>query len=147
MHPPGNRVGSPLNQMHRQRLELLLSTCCCRDTGEKRTRRAQRTSFNPLDNWGHKTPTQSKRKRTGKKGLKGHDPEHTRYAWFHLNGIFCATAVTLTVITNTKVERIPKQEPARKVDPREEIYPATFAWTRSPTEDLLITSLVLYQYH
>ena len=25
---------------------------------------------------GHKTPTQSKRKRTGKKGLKGHGPEH-----------------------------------------------------------------------
>ena len=25
-------------------------------------------NFNTLDNWGHKTPTQSKRKRTGKKG-------------------------------------------------------------------------------
>ena len=37
---------------------------------------AQRTSFNTLDNWGHKTPTQSKRKRTGKKRLKGHGPEH-----------------------------------------------------------------------
>ena len=32
------------------------------------TLRAQRTSFNILDNWGHKTPIQSKRKRTGKKG-------------------------------------------------------------------------------
>ena len=31
------------------------------------TRRAQHTSFNTLDNWGHKTPTQSKRRRTGKK--------------------------------------------------------------------------------
>ena len=29
-----------------------------------------------LDNWGHKTPTQSKRKRAGKKGLKGHGPKH-----------------------------------------------------------------------
>ena len=29
-----------------------------------------------LDNWGHKAPTQSKRKRTGKKRLKGHGPEH-----------------------------------------------------------------------
>ena len=28
---------------------------------------AQHTTFNTLDNWGHKTPTQSKRKRTGKK--------------------------------------------------------------------------------
>ena len=29
----------------------------------------QRTGFNTLDNWGHKTPTQSKKKRTGKKRL------------------------------------------------------------------------------
>ena len=61
------------------------TTCLCRDTGEKgtlptdylclkssdtvaytgRTLPAQRTGFNTLDNWGHKTPTQSKR--TGKK--------------------------------------------------------------------------------
>jgi len=53
--------------MHRQQLEL--TTCYCRDTGEKRMWWAQHTSFNALDNWGHKTPTQSKRKRTaGKKG-------------------------------------------------------------------------------
>ena len=38
-------TGSPLNQMHRQQLELLLTTCYCRDTGGKRTPRAQRTSF------------------------------------------------------------------------------------------------------
>ena len=37
---------------------------------------AQRTGFNTLDNWGHKTPTQSKRKKTEKKRLKGHGPEH-----------------------------------------------------------------------
>ena len=37
---------------------------------------AQRTGFNTLDNWGHKTPTQSKSKRTRKKRLKGHGPEH-----------------------------------------------------------------------
>ena len=30
----------------------------------------QHTTFNTLDNWGHKTPTQSKRKRTRKKRLK-----------------------------------------------------------------------------
>ena len=38
--------------------------------------RAQRTGFNTLDNWGHKTPTQLKRKRTGKKRLKGHGPKY-----------------------------------------------------------------------
>ena len=59
-------MGSTLNQVHRQQLELLL-----------RTRPAQRTSFNTLDNWGHKTPTQSKR--TGKKRLKGHSPKYTQY--------------------------------------------------------------------
>ena len=38
---------------------------------------AQHTTFNPLDNWGHKTLTQSKRKRTGKKKQGGGDsPEH-----------------------------------------------------------------------
>ena len=37
---------------------------------------AQCTGFNTLDNCGHKKKTQSKRKRTGKKRLKGHGPEH-----------------------------------------------------------------------
>ena len=36
---------------------------------------AQRTGFNTLDNWGHKPPTQSKRKSTGKKRLNGYGPE------------------------------------------------------------------------
>ena len=43
------------------------------------TRRAQRTSFNTLDNWGHKTPTQSKKDKgqeKKKKRLKGHGPKH-----------------------------------------------------------------------
>ena len=73
LHQPGNSVGPPLNQMHRQQLEL--TTSYCRDTGGKRTLLAQRTSFNILFNWRHKTPTQKKkkkknrkRKRTGKKG-------------------------------------------------------------------------------
>ena len=35
---------------------------------------AQHTTFNTLDTWGHKTPTQSKR--TRKKRLKRHGPEH-----------------------------------------------------------------------
>ena len=52
------------------------TTCLCRDTGGKGTLPAQCTGFNTLDNWGHKTPTQSKRKRTGKKRLKGHGLEH-----------------------------------------------------------------------
>ena len=52
------------------------TTCLCRDTGGKGTLPAQCTGFDTLDNCGHKTPTQSKRKRTGKKRLKGHGPEH-----------------------------------------------------------------------
>ena len=35
------------------------------------TLQAQRTSFNTLDNWGHKTPTQSKRKKDRKEKVKG----------------------------------------------------------------------------
>ena len=66
VHQPGNSVGSPLNQRHRQQLELLLTTCYCRDTGGKRTRWARRTSFNTLDNWGHETPTQSKKRKDKK---------------------------------------------------------------------------------
>ena len=54
------------------------TTCLCRDTGGKGTLPAQRTSFNTLDNWGHKTPTQSKRKRNRKEKVKGSWPEtHT----------------------------------------------------------------------
>ena len=37
---------------------------------------AQRTGFNTLDNWGHKTPTQSKRIKDRNKRLKSHGPEH-----------------------------------------------------------------------
>ena len=77
LHPPGNSVGSPLNQMHRQQLELLLTvaTCYCRDTGGKRTRRAQRTSFHTLDNWGHKLKSRSsypiKKEKDRKEKIKG----------------------------------------------------------------------------
>ena len=51
------------------------------------TRGAQRTSFNTLDNWGHKTPTQSKRKRRGKKKIKGSWPE-TQYTRLHFFSFF-----------------------------------------------------------
>ena len=44
--------------------------------GGKGTLPAQSTGFNTFDNWGHKAPTQSKRKRTRKKRLKGNGPEH-----------------------------------------------------------------------
>ena len=37
---------------------------------------AQRTGFNTLDNWGHTTHTQSKRKRNRKERLKGQGPKH-----------------------------------------------------------------------
>ena len=61
------------------------TTCLCRDTGGKGTLRAQRTGFNTLDNWGHKTPTQSKRKRNGKERVKGSWPETSiQYTWLHI---------------------------------------------------------------
>jgi len=47
------------------------------------TRQAWCTSFNTLDNWGHKTPTQSKM--TGKKRLKGYGLKHIQYTWLHIN--------------------------------------------------------------
>ena len=43
------------------------TTCLCRDTGAKGTPLAQRTSFNTLDNLGHKAPTQSKKKKDDRK--------------------------------------------------------------------------------
>ena len=42
------------------------------------TLQAQRTSFNTLDNWGHNTPTQSKRRKDRKEKVKRSWPEtHT----------------------------------------------------------------------
>ena len=65
--------------------------CLCRDTGGKGTLLAQHTTFNTLDNWGHKTPTQSKRKRTEKK-IKGswsgtciHTPGYIYITIYNLN--------------------------------------------------------------
>ena len=59
------------------------TTCLCRDTGGKGMLPAQCTSFNTLDNWGHKTPTQSKRKRNQKERLKGHGLKHIQYTRLH----------------------------------------------------------------
>ena len=39
--------------------------------GEKGTRRAQRTSFNTLDNWGHKTPHPIKTEKGQERKVKG----------------------------------------------------------------------------
>ena len=71
-HQPENSVGSPLNQMYRQQLELLLTDdLLLQGHWGKRTRRAQHTSFNTLDNWGHKTPTPSKRRKDSKEKING----------------------------------------------------------------------------
>ena len=77
-------IGSPPNQMNRQQLKLLLTDdLLLQGRWGKEDALAQRTSFITLDNWGHKTPTQSKRKKTGKKRLKGHGPKHIQYIWLH----------------------------------------------------------------
>ena len=65
------------------------TACLCRDTGGKGTLPAQRTGFNTLDNWGHKTPTQSKRKRDRKEKVKRSWPETCiQYTRLH-TCIFC----------------------------------------------------------
>ena len=69
---PGNSVGSPLWWKHEHRPHQQTRQPASAGTrGGKGTLPAQHTTLNTLDNWGHKTPTQSKRKRTGKKRLQG----------------------------------------------------------------------------
>ena len=61
-----------------------MTTCSCRDTGGKRTRRAQRTSFNTLDNWGHKLGRNPiKKEKDRKERLKDHSPKHIQYTRLH----------------------------------------------------------------
>ena len=55
------------------------TTCLCRDTGGKGTLLAQRASFNTLDNWGHKIPTQSKKK---KDNASGSDANRIRHVYW-----------------------------------------------------------------
>ena len=63
LHQPGNNVGSPLNQMHRQQLELLLTDdLLLQGYWGKGTLPAQRTSFNTLDNWAIKLTSNQKGK-------------------------------------------------------------------------------------
>ena len=62
---PGNSVGSPLNEHMNTVRNSKQTTCFSRDTGRKGTLSAQRTGFNTLDNWGHKTPTHPIKKDKG----------------------------------------------------------------------------------
>ena len=73
LHQPGNSVGSPLNQHMGVQTTAANkhAACLARDTVGKRTRRAQRTSFNTLDNRGHKTPIQSKKEKDRKEKIEG----------------------------------------------------------------------------
>ena len=62
--------------MHRQQLELTDDLLLQGHLG-KEDALAQRTGFNILDNWGHKTPTQSKKKKDDdnrKEKIKGSWP-------------------------------------------------------------------------
>ena len=80
------------------------TTCLCRDTGGKGTLPAQHTTFNTLVNWDHKTPTQSKRKRTGNKGLKGHGPEQVYNTLGYIHNqpfVLCAPSEIVTNIDLT----------------------------------------------
>ena len=65
-------------------------------------RRAQRISFNTLDNWGHKTPTQSKKRKDRKERLKGHSLKHIQYTWLHNynKGNHCCKCNKLTKVHN-----------------------------------------------
>ena len=60
--------------MHRQQLELT-DDLLLQGRWGKEDALAQRTSFNTLDNWGHKTPTQSKKRKDRKEKVKGTWPE------------------------------------------------------------------------
>ena len=63
------------------------------------TRRAQRTTFNTLDNWGHKTPTQSEKDK--KERLKGHSPKHIQYTRLHTTRLYLQmSAVNITARTS-----------------------------------------------
>ena len=57
------RLSPEMNTGHNSRQ----TTCLCRDTGVEGMLPAQRTSFNTLDNRGHKTPTQSKKRKDDRK--------------------------------------------------------------------------------
>ena len=81
---PGNSVGSPLRKKHEHRPHQQTNNLPLQGHWGKGTLPAQRTSFNTLDNWGHKTPTQSKRKGQERK-VKGSRPETCiQYTRLHL---------------------------------------------------------------
>ena len=61
---------------------------------------AQRTCFNTLDNWGHKTPTQSKRIKDRKEKIKGSWPgtciQYTRLHYYYYIRIHKSDAHTIS---------------------------------------------------
>ena len=73
------------------------TTCLCRDTGGKGTLPAQRTSFNTLDNWGHKTPTQSKKDKGQERKVKRSWPKTPiQYTRLHIySTVLCSQAKSL----------------------------------------------------
>ena len=80
--------------MHRQQLKLLLTdNLLLLGHWGKEDMLAQRTSFNTLDNWGHKTPTQSKRKRNRKTMVK--------CSWPEIHTIHSVTSIYIYTYTHT----------------------------------------------
>ena len=82
--------------------------------GEKGRCRAS-ARFNTLDNWGHKTPTQSKRKRTGKKRLKGHGLEHV-YNTLGYTSFAGNPLLTFEPVTDKFVLKIINSAPAKSCE-------------------------------
>ena len=74
---PWKQKCSPLNKMHRQQLELLLTDDLLH-WGKQ----------DALDNWGHKTPTQSKKDKGQERKVKGSWPE-TRIQNIRLQYVSC----------------------------------------------------------
>ena len=54
-------------------------------------RQAQHASFNTLDNWGHKTPTQSKKRKDTKEKVKG--------SWAGTHTIHTVTLMIIIIVT------------------------------------------------
>ena len=68
----------------------------------KGTLPAQHTTFNTLDNWGHKTPPNQKGKGLEIKELKGHGPEHVYntlgYIYIFISPLFQGYAIKAEII-------------------------------------------------
>jgi len=62
------------------------------------TLQAQRTSFNTLDNWGHKTPTQSKRIKDRKERIKGSWPGTCIQITIHSVTLFLSNSCECAIV-------------------------------------------------